>query len=148
MADPVKVSGEEGQAPKDLISTLRRRRGVHKRKVSLYLNKLRELKTSSQLTPTFCSDRLKIIDTEIEQISKFDEEINKVMEQCQLTKTDEEFYNEELDSQAEYSLEIGLELDSYYVSPQKDLSERGSTEILLDALSKLNNSNGKPPPPI
>ena len=44
----------EGIDPLRVISVLRREGGEHKRKVTNYLKKLRELSEEEQLTPSFC----------------------------------------------------------------------------------------------
>ena len=67
------------------------------------------------------------------------------METYALSVDDEHYYNDELDNQAEYLLEIGLELDQYeeITSNVSGSSGNVSTDKLLDVVSRLNFSDGK-----
>ena len=139
---------EGDEDPKVLISSFRRKRGTHKRKITIYLKKLMELKNDDRLTSSFCKNQIKAVEEELSQIKKFDEHINSLMETYALSIDDEHYYNDELDNQAEYLLEIGLELDQYeeITSNISGSSGNVSTDKLLDVVSRLNLSDGKPPP--
>lgn len=52
------------------------------------------------LTSSFCHNKVKEIETEMFQVKEYDEKINDLMEQHELSICDKEYYNE-LDSQAE-----------------------------------------------
>ena len=73
--------------------------------------------------------------------------INSLMETYALRIDDEHYYNDEL-NKAEYLLEIGLELDQYeeITSNISRSSGNVSTDKLLDVVSRLNLSDGKPLP--
>ena len=139
---------EGDEDPKVLISSFRRKRGTHKRKITIYLKKLMELKNDDRLTSSLCKNQMKAVEEELSQIKKFDEHINSLMETYALSVDDEQYYNDELDNQAEYLLEIGLELDQYEEITRNISGSSGnvSTDKLLDVVSKLNLSDGKPPP--
>ena len=55
---------------KDIISSLRRMRGTHKRKITIYLKKLAELKNSDQLTSSLCKNQIKVIEIEMSEVKK------------------------------------------------------------------------------
>ena len=139
---------EGDEDPKVLISSFRRKRGTHKSKITIYLKKLMELKNDDRLTSSFCKNQIKAVEEELSQIKKFDEHINSLMETYALSVDDEHYYNDELDNQAEYLLEIGLELDQYeeITSNISGSSGNVSTDKLLDVVSRLNFSDGKPLP--
>ena len=139
---------EEDEDPKVLISSFRRKRGTHKRKITIYLKKLMQLKNDDRLTSSLCKNQIKAVEEELSQIKKFDEHINSLMETYALSIDDEHYYNDELDNQAEYLLEIGLELDQYeeITSNISGSSGNVSTDKLLDVVSRLSFSDGKPPP--
>ena len=85
------------------------------------------------------------MEEELSQIKKFDEHINSLMETYALSVDDGHYYNE-LDNQAEYLLEIGLELDQHEeITSNISGSGNVSTDKLLDVVSRLNFSDGKPP---
>ena len=72
------------------------------------------------------------------------------MDSFDLCTCDEPYYNSELDSQAEYSIEVSLELDKYedYINkpPTPTPTSNLSAEKVLDLMTKMNMSEGKPPP--
>ena len=74
------VGEGEGVNPKTLITSLRRSRGIYKRKVTVYMKKLKELHENETLTSSFCKTQFKAIENEIDSIKKFDIKINNVME--------------------------------------------------------------------
>ena len=63
---------EGDEDPKVLISSFRRKRGTHKRKITIHLKKLMELKNDDRLT-SFCKNQIKAVEEELSQIKKFDE---------------------------------------------------------------------------
>ncbi|XP_068213538.1 uncharacterized protein [Palaemon carinicauda] len=50
---------------------------------------------------------------EIDEVKHFNKEINNVLETHEIMNSNEQYYNEELDSQAEYSIQVSIELDQY-----------------------------------
>ena len=139
---------ENSSDPYAEIVTLRRTRGTHKRKITSYFKKLKELHDKKTLTSSFCKTQIKEIDKEVIKIKKYDDEINKIMETNEIDLTNEGYYNVELDSQADYNIQIGLQLDEFeeYISESSSASGNISAEKVLDMMSKLNMSEGKPPP--
>ena len=107
-----------------------------------------ELKNDDRLTFSFCKNQIKAVEEELSQIKIFDEHINSFMETYALSVDDEHYCHEELDNQAEYLIEIGLELDQYeeITSNISGSSGNVSTDKLLDIMFRLNFSDGKPPP--
>ena len=95
---------EGDEDPKVSISYFRRKRGTHKRKITIYLKKLIELKNDDRLTSSFCKNQIKAVEEELSQIKKFDEHMNSLMETYALSIDDEHYHNDELDNQAEYLL--------------------------------------------
>ena len=59
---------DEDEDPKALISSFRRKRGTHKRKITIYLKKLMELKNDDRLTSSFCKNQIKAVEEKISQI--------------------------------------------------------------------------------
>ena len=83
---------EEGEVdPKVLISSLRRTRGIHKRKVTVHMKKLKSLHESETLTSSFCKTQIKAIENEIACIKKFDDKINEIMDSYDLCTCDEPY---------------------------------------------------------
>ena len=89
MAEGEKVTGSSGKSGPDevdevnsldLISSLRRQRGVHKRKITVFLKKLGELESNNKLTSSFCKNQIKTIENEMSEVKKYDERINDIME--------------------------------------------------------------------
>ena len=142
------VGEGEGVDPKTLITSLRRSRGIHKRKVTVYMKKLKELHENETLTSSFCKTQFKAIENEIDSIKKFDIKINNVMESHDFDIWEKPYYDGELDGQAEYNIAVGLELDTYenYINKPSSPSGNISAEKVLDLMSKINVSDGKPPP--
>ena len=120
---------------------------MHKRKVTNYLKKLRELSEQERLTPSFCKTQIKEIESQIREVKEYDDQINNIMEKFEINISDEEYYNNELEGQAEYNLEIGLDLDLYenYFTPQQN-ENAVSTDKFLEVMSKLTTNEGKPLP--
>ena len=141
------VGEGEGVDPKTLITSLRRSRGIHKRKVTVYMKKLKELHENETLTSSFCKTQFKAIENEIDSIKKFDIKINNVMESHDFDIWEKPYYDGELDGQAEYNIAVGLELDTYenYINKPSSPSGNISAEKVLDLMSKINVSDGKPP---
>ena len=50
--------------PKELISSLHRMRGTHKRKITIYLKILMELKSDDKVTSSHCKNQIKAEDDE------------------------------------------------------------------------------------
>ena len=144
-------SSDEGDKidPYEIISSYRRQRGTHKRKVTLYLKSLKESHDKKTLTASLCKVRIKEIDKEMKEISEWDHKINKIIEDYQVSVTDEAFINAELDDQASYNITTCLELDEYesYLNVPSGASSAGiSADKVLDMMSKINMTEGKPPP--
>ena len=70
------------------------------------------------------------------------------MEEFEISISDEEYYNNELDGQAEYNLEVGLDIDLYenYFTPQLNKTTV-STDKFMEVMSQLTTNEGKPPRP-
>ena len=133
--------------PKDIIASLRRLRGTHKRKVTIFLKKLSELKEKDELTASFCKKQVNEIESEIAEVKDFDTKIVDFMASHSIELSDESFYNDELDSQAMYSVDVGIELDKYYNILSSNIpTSDSSTDKLLEVLNRLNFNEGKPPP--
>ena len=56
---------EGDEDPKLLISFFRRKRGTHKRKITIYLKKLMELKNDDRITSSFCKNQTKAVEEEL-----------------------------------------------------------------------------------
>ena len=125
------------------LEILRRRRATHKRKITIYCNKLKLLHTSGTLSSSLCKKQVKEIEEELSKLQEYNEVINTFMQQTDLGNKDEENFNFELDSQAEYSVNILIDLDLYedYLIENKDKSPNIITSSISEILS-----DGKPPP--
>ena len=99
------------------------------------------------MTPSFCKTQIKEIESQINEVKEYDDQINNIMEKFDISVSDEEYYNNELDGQAEYNLEVGLDLGLYenHFSPQQN-ENVVSTDKFLEVMSKLTTNEGKPPP--
>ena len=148
MADKKDDEGEFGPVdPKEIIASLRRLRGTHKRKITIFLKKLSELKGKNELTSSLCKKQINEIESEIAEIKEYDVKIVDVMESHSIALSDELFYDNELDSQAMYSIDVGIELDQYDQILNSDVpTSNSSTDKLLEVLNRLNFNEGKPPP--
>ena len=87
---------------------MHRMRGTHKLKITIDLRKLMELKNDDRVTSSFCKNQITAVEDELSQIKRFDEYINSLMETHAISINDEHYYSTELDNQAEYLFEIGL----------------------------------------
>ena len=83
------------------ISPLRKYRGIHKRKIALKLKTLTQQFNDEELTPLYRLN-LKDINSEKDSIKNYDEEINKVMCQYDFENLATEYYDLELEDQANY----------------------------------------------
>ena len=120
------------------VSRLKNRRAIHKRTITIILNKLKELHQNNTLTATFVKKQIAVIDTELRTIKDFDVLIIDSMTESGAANTDTE-----LDAQAEYHLNISLSLDQF----EPFLISNPETPVkFADILSKIDNSEGKPPP--
>ena len=139
-------SDEEKVIPKVLIGQIRRSRVIHKRKITLYLKKLKELHEQNSLTSSFCKNQIKEIELHKSEIMKLDEKINNILDSEKIDVCDESYCNAELDEQAAYIMQLGLDLDKYeeYLIGTS-ASSNISTERVLDMMSKLNMRDVKPP---
>ena len=128
------------------IKVIIRKRAIPKRKVTLYINKLITLRENEALTSSFCKTQIEEVEREINSIYAYDEQINNILEENEIYEIDEKFYNSELDGQAGYMMDIRQQLDAFeeILNPKDSLD--GSSEKVLDAISKLNISDGRPPP--
>ncbi|XP_068228118.1 uncharacterized protein [Palaemon carinicauda] len=132
---------EEFVDPMNVISSLRRMRGIHKRKITIYLRKLTELHGDNRLTSSFCKSQITVIEKEIEQVKHFDEEINNVLETHEIMNSNEQYYNEELDSQAEYSIQGYLRGYALKVVKHLTISDRNyhlAIEMLKEEFLDVN----------
>ena len=153
MSDLNSIKSELGENPEEAsleqvkgkISSVRTQRATHKRKITVYINKLAELNESGVLTKTLCKKRLGEIQIEKQRVVEYDEIINQVMNITDLENRDSAYYNNELDYQANYNINLDLNLDEYedflVESNDKEGSIAVSTKVLTDLLS-----DGKPPP--
>ena len=124
-------------APKEISSEVKKR-GISIRKITLILKKLKGLHLQSNITDTFCRKQLALVESEIIVVKVIDETINKIMlDNGYLDKE----CDAELNSQANYHLNLSLELDEfedYLVVKREDLT---ATNKLVYLLSKLDGSN-------
>ena len=148
MADKREIDGKSGAVdPKEIIASLRRLRGTHKRKITIFLKKLSELKGKNELTSSLCKNQIKEIESEMAEVKIYDVKINEYMESQSIALSDELYYNDELDSQAMYLIDIGIELDRYDQILNSEVRESySSTDKLLEVMNRLNFNEGKPPP--
>ena len=125
------------------IASYVKKRGISKRKVTIILKKLKDLHSESDLTSTFCTKQLALIESEVIKIKEVDEAINTVMLENPYPASECET---ELDGQADYHLNLSLALDEFetYLIVKKD--DLTTANKLVDIMSKFDTSEGKPPP--
>ena len=131
----------------DQIKALRTKRAVHKRKITNYIKKLKNLHASKTLKSSLCKLQIKEINSELEKVNKVNEEINELMLEVDYGEINADKYNEELDNQSDYTVNVNLELDefeSYLLSNPTSPDE--SINKLTSVMSSLVQSEGKPPP--
>ena len=90
------------------IPRLKNRRDIHKRTITIILNKLKQLHQRNTLTASFAKKQITAIDLELESIKQFDVLIINGM-----TETGADNIDNELDAQVEYHLNISLVLDQF-----------------------------------
>ena len=137
--NPEKLSFEK---VKQKISNVRITRATHKRKVTIYINKLAELHSNKTLSNTLCKKQIKVVEEELSKVREYDEIINLIMQKTLLGDRESSFFNEELDGQAAYSINTAISLDEYEVylvdKPVDPVPDKKSLpEFMFD---------GKPPP--
>lgn len=94
----------KNSVPQEIIKTLRRSRGIFKRKITLLLKQLKELTQTDSLTPSLSKSLTNKIELEMVQVRHYDDTINKVMDQTDLESKDETYYASELEDQMNFSL--------------------------------------------
>ena len=147
MADNKKDDEPGPDDPKEIIASLHRMRGTYKRKITILLKKLSELKEKNQLTTSLCRKQIKVIESEMAEVKKYDIQIKEYMETQSVSLLDKEYFNNELNSQAEYLIEIDLALDQYEQILISDVPVgNSSTDKLIEVMNRLNFNEGKPPP--
>ena len=126
---------------KERLLSLKRNRATHKRKVTVYLNYLKQMHGNATLTSSLCQKQLKAIDEESLKVNNWNEVINIFMQNTNYDIKDEESYNLELDSQAEYNINNLIIFDTYedYLTSE---NTKASAVIPINQIL----SGGKPPP--
>ena len=141
-----------GQAPLEIVKTLRRSRGIFRRKITLILNQLEDLKQKRSLTISLSENLKKEIQKEFACVKVFDERMNNIMVQNDLESGNENYYSLELEDQINYCLSIEIELDHYVEYNQDVASGSGSahndvsSQDLMNLMSQMTVSEGRPPP--
>ena len=132
----------------EVIKSYNRKRATHKRKVTLYFKSLEDSRNKQILTSSRCKTCIKEIEREICEIREWDDKINEIMEDKGISVTDKDFAEKELDGQATYNIDIGLQMDTYesFLCEKSPSSGGISADKVLDLMSKLHMSEGKPPP--
>ena len=129
---------------KDLIANIVKARAVHKRKITLIINRLKELKTNDSLNQDiFNKQNAKI--TEILDLIKInDEEILKLFEQYNVETLDLDFFEKEFEGQINYHFNIDVDLSEFcdfkFKESNLDNSNVSNIEKLLDQVCNKNNS--------
>ena len=67
------------------------RKGVFRRKITLILKQLKEMKDKKSLSDSLANNMRSKIDKEMNQVQQFNERINNVMVQNELKSVDENF---------------------------------------------------------
>ena len=101
---------DEAQAK---LKPLRVARGTRKRKITIHLKNIREFYTNEILTSEKFRHCCNEIQSELVNLKKCDEQINEVMDQFDLENLAKAFYEEELDGQSKFSLDVGMQLGEY-----------------------------------
>ena len=89
---------------KERLLTLKRNRATHKRKITVYLNYLKQMHGNGTLTSTLRQKQLKAINEESLKFNNWNEVINIFMQNTNYNIKDEKSYNLELDILAEYNI--------------------------------------------
>ena len=134
--------------PFEVIKSNIRKRATHKRKITLYLKDLEESLKKQTLSHSLCKARMNEISRELEEVRKWDDRINDVIETWGISTNKPEFADKELDDQANYNITIGLEMDKYeeFLSNKSPPSSGISADKVIEMMSKLNMTEAKPPP--
>ena len=131
------------------LTSLRRSRATHKRKVKLHLKKIEELHTNNTLTSSLFKRSFKEIESEKEFIFKYDRDINSFMDDNDLDSKASDIYENELADQTDYVMNLNVELETYdfLLKENSDpVCNPLSSKDLLDLAVQLNANEGKPPP--
>ena len=83
---------KEDREARETIKNLRTGRGVYRRKITLLLKQLKEMKNKNSLSDSLTNNLRSKIDKEMNQVQQFNEKINDVMVQSELESVDESFY--------------------------------------------------------
>ena len=146
---PSEIGDEEIKMdPFEEIKLYRRKRATFKRKVTLYFSDLEASHNKGKLTSSLCKARLKEIDRELTEIRSWDNKINELIEDYEISISSKEFADKELDEQADYNISIRLQIDAYedYLCDKGASSTSISADRVIDMMSKINMSEAKPPP--
>ena len=126
---------------KEGLLTLKQSRATHKRKITMYLNYLKQMHGNGTLTSSLCQKQIKVIDEESLRVNNWNEVINIFMQNTNYNIKDEESYNLELDSQAEYNINNLIIIDTYEDHLTSE-NTKASAVILINEIL----SDGKLPP--
>ena len=144
---------KEDREARETIKNLRTGRGVYRRKITLLLKQLKEMKNKNALSDSLTYNLRSKIEKEMNQVQQFNEKINDVMVQSELESVDENFYVSEVEDQIKYDVDIEIELDQYAVTNQNQASGMSgvaqsnvTSQDLINLMSQMSVGEGRPPP--
>ena len=144
---------KEDKQVMETIKNLRTGRGVYRRKITLLLKQLKEMKNKNALSDSLTNNLRSKIEKEMNQVQQFNEKINDVMVQSELESVDESFYVSEVEDQIKYDVDIEIELDQYAVTNQNQASGMSgvaqsnvTSQDLINLMSQMSVGEGRPPP--
>ena len=82
---------KEDREVMETIKNLRTSRGIYRRKITLILKQLKEMKNKNSLSDSLTNNLRSKIDKEMNQVQQFNEKINDVMVRNELESVDENF---------------------------------------------------------
>ena len=147
------MPSKEDREARETIKNLRTGRSVYRRKITLLLKQLKEMKNKNALSDSLTNNLRSKIEKEMNQVQQFNEKINDVMVQSELESVDESFYVSEVEDQIKYDVDIEIELDLYAVTNQNQASGLSgvaqsyvTSQDLINLMSQMSVGEGRPPP--
>ena len=132
--------------PQEVISGLRKSRGIHKRKLTLLLKQVAAAAAEERLTSTLHKSFLSRVNDELQQVKIYDDRINSVIDQSKLLDSSEEFCQSELEEQIEYISKVDQELSQYEEEQPSGATGELNNTTLVDLMGQMSLGESRPPP--
>ncbi|KAL7630818.1 UNVERIFIED_CONTAM: hypothetical protein RMT77_018969 [Armadillidium vulgare] len=130
---------------KEAISKYVRTRATHKAKVTMLINKLKNLESESKLNKFIFDTSYEKINNELLEIKSLDDKILNVMSQLEIDITEPDFFNKEIERSSNYHFDLSVEISNFgkYLEQNKTQVNESvcSNEQFIEMMSKINASH-------